>query len=173
MFAARPNGPSLSILVAALLSVGMADGCAAELHVGGATVGITPDRPVALAGQLHTRVARAVESPVTATALALESRDGERVLDQAVLVSCDLVAIDAAVLDLVRRRVRNRLPDLDVSKLVLSATHTHTAPVVKEGDYEIPKDGIVQPSEYAEFLSDRLAGVALKAWERRKPGRAG
>jgi hypothetical protein len=151
----------------------MADGCAAELHVGGATVGITPDRPVALAGQMHTRIARAVESHVTATALALESRDGERVLDQAVLVSCDLVAIDAAVLDLVRRRVRNRLPDLDVSKLVLSATHTHTAPVVKEGDYEIPKDGIVQPSEYAEFLSDRLAGVALKAWERRKPGRAG
>ena len=49
---------------------------AAELHIGGATVSITPDEPVALSGQMHTRIARTVESPVTATALALESRDG-------------------------------------------------------------------------------------------------
>ena len=71
---------------------------------GGATI-ITPDRPVALAGQMHTRISRTVESPVMATALALESRDGDKVVDQAILLSCDLVAIDAAVLDEVRRRV--------------------------------------------------------------------
>ena len=146
---------------------------AAELHVGGATVSITPDRPVALAGQMHTRIARDVESPVTATALALESRDGDKVLDQAILVSCDLVAIDAAVLERVRRRVKDRLPDLDVRKLVLNATHTHTAPVMKEGDYEIPRDGVMQPAEYAEFLSARVAEAAVKAWESRKPGRVG
>src|SRR4051812_48827670 len=138
---ARPSRPSFSILAAALIAAGLSDSRAAELHVGGAAVGITPDRPVALAGQMHTRVARDVESPVTATALALESRDGETVLDQAVLISCDLVAIDASVLEQVRRRVKDRLPGFDVAKLVLSATHTHTAPVMKEGDYEIPRDG--------------------------------
>ena len=79
--------------------VALVEGRAAELHVGGATISITPDRPVALAGQMHTRIARSVESPVTATALALESRAGDKVIDQAVLVSCDLVTIDAAVLD--------------------------------------------------------------------------
>lgn len=161
------------LTAAALVPVVLADCQAAELHAGGATVSITPDRPVALSGQMHTRVAREVESPVTATALALESRDGDKVLDQAILVSCDLVAIDAAVFDQARRRVKERLPDLDVRKLLLSATHTHTAPVMKEGDYEIPGDGVMQPAEYAEFLSARVAGAAVKAWESRKPGRAG
>jgi hypothetical protein len=122
---------------------------------------------------MHTRIARDVESLVTATALALESRDGEKVLDQAVLVSCDVVAIDAAVLEKVRRRVKERLPGLGVAKVVLSATHTHTAPVMKEGDYEIPKDGVMQPAEYAEYLSGRLAGAVVKAWESRQPARAG
>src|SRR5205814_5178008 len=124
---------SILTVAASLVPVVLADCRAAELHVGGATVSITPDRPVALAGQMHTRVAREVESPVMATALALESRDGDKVLDQAILVSCDLVAIDATVLDKVRRRVKDRLPDLDAQKLLLSATHTHTAPVMKEG----------------------------------------
>src|SRR5262249_17881010 len=146
---------------------------AAELHVGGATVSITPDRPVALAGQMHTRIARSVESPVTATALALESRDGDTAVDQAILVSCDLVAIDAAVLDRVRERVGRRIPGLDRRKVVLSATHTHTAPVTKEGEYEIPKDDVMQPAGYAEFLSERVTEAAVKAWESRKSGRVG
>jgi hypothetical protein len=145
----------------------------AELHFGGATVSITPDRPVALAGQMHTRIARDVESPVTATALALESRDGDKVLDQAVLVSCDLVAIDEAILEGVRRQIKDRLPGLDPRKVVLSATHTHTAPVMKEGEYDIPGDGVMTPAQYAEFLSARVADAAVKAWESRKPGRLG
>ena len=101
MLTAKLSQPSFSILAvaASLVSAVLADCRAAELHVGGATVSITPDRPVALAGQMHTRVSRAVESPVTATALALESREGVKVLDLAIMVSCDLVAIEAAVLD--------------------------------------------------------------------------
>ena len=108
-----------------------------------------------------------------ATALALESRDGDKVLDQAVLISCDLVAIDDAILEQVRRRVKERIPGLESRKLLLNATHTHTAPVMKEGDYEIPRDGVMQPAEYAEFLSARVAEAAVKAWESRKPGRVG
>jgi hypothetical protein len=175
MSTATPARPAYSILtIAALLTLAApAGGRAAELHVGGATVSITPDRPVALAGQMHTRVSREVESPVTATALALESREGAKVLHQAILVSCDLVGIESAVLAQVRRRVKDRLSGFDVQKLVLSATHTHTAPVTKEGEYEIPKEGVMQPAEYAEWLAGRVAGAAIKAWESRKPGRTG
>ena len=175
MLIATPSRSLCSIVTVAALSIASAfvECRAAELHVGGATVSITPDRPVALAGQMHTRIARDVESPVTATVLALESRDGDKVLDQAVLISCDLVAIDAAVLGRIRRQLKDRLPGLDVRKLVVNATHTHTAPVMKEGDYEIPKDGVMQPAEYAEFLTARVAEAAMKAWESRKPGRAG
>jgi hypothetical protein len=44
---------------------------------------------------------------------------------------------------------------------------------MKEGDYEIPRDGVIQPAEYAEFLAARVAGVIAKAWESRRPGRVG
>ena len=74
----------LWITVATLLSSATAQ--SAELFVGAATVSITPDQPVALWGQLHTRISQAVESPVTATALALESRDGDTLQDRAILV---------------------------------------------------------------------------------------
>jgi hypothetical protein len=146
---------------------------ASELYLGGATVSITPERPVALAGQMHTRIARNVESPVTATALALEVKEGGKVVDQAILVSCDLVGIEAVVLEGVRQRVSARIPGLDPRKVVLNATHTHTAPVTNEGDYEIPRDGVIQPGEYAAFLSARVAEAVVKAWESRKPGRVG
>jgi hypothetical protein len=164
-----------SVLAVGLLSIAplLVECRGADLRFGGATVSITPDRPVALAGQMHTRIAREVESPVTATAMALEFRDGDKVLDQAVLVSCDLVAIDNAVLADVRCRVKDRAPGLDSRKVLLSATHTHTAPVMTEGDYEIPKDAVLQPAQYAEFLSERVAEAVVKAWQSRKPGRVG
>lgn len=148
-------------------------GSATELHVGGATVSITPDQPVALAGQMNARIAKTVESEVTATALALESRDGDKVLDQAILVSCDLVAIREGILELARDRVKQRLDDFDVNKLVLNATHTHTAPVMREGNYELPQEGIIQPKDYVEFLTTRIADAAVKAWTSREPGGAG
>jgi len=142
----------------------------AELLVGGATVSITPDEPVALSGQFHTRIARNVEAPCTATAIALETRDGEKALDQAIVVSCDLVAIRGTIQDQLRERLAGRLPDFDLKKLFLAATHTHTAPVMLEGRYDIPEEGVMQPSEYVEFLLDRLADVVVNAWEARKPG---
>lgn len=174
MPAARPNRSWYVIVAAAAVWVAIVIDCrASELHVGGSTVSITPQQPIALAGQMHTRISRTVDSPCTATALALESRDGNNVLDQAVLVSCDLVAIDTAVLSQVRNQVKGRVPGLDVQKIILSATHTHTAPVMTEGDYEIPKDGVMQPAEYAEFLATQVADTVAKAWESRRPGRVG
>ena len=148
-------------------------GRAAELHVGAATTSITPDRPIALSGQMHTRISKGVRSPVTATALALESRDGASVREQALFVSCDLVGIDPAVIAGVRSRLKDRLPDFDPRKLIISATHTHTAPVLEEGKYLIPKDGVMQPSEYMEFLCDRVTDACVTAWNGRKLGRVG
>ncbi|WP_231749193.1 hypothetical protein [Tautonia plasticadhaerens] len=169
-----PRLSSIFGLLAVLSTLAPNASCpAADLHIGGATVSITPDRPAALAGQMQTRISQRVESPVTATALALESREGDRALDHAILVSCDLVAIEAAVLERVRQLVGERLPDVDPCKLVLSATHTHTAPVTAEGDYAIPEAGVMPPSEYAEFLSVRVADAVIRAWEERTPGRVG
>lgn len=144
-----------------------------QLLVGTATTSITPDRPVALDGQFGTRVSKGVDNPVTATAVALESRVARKPVEQAILVSCDLVAIRSPVTGPLRERLRRRLPDVDPRKLVLTATHTHTAPVTEEGKYRIPQQGVMQPREYVEFLVDRLEQLIVAAWQARRPGTVG
>jgi hypothetical protein len=164
---------SVFLLAGVLALLPSGEGRGAETSVGAATVSITPSQPVALSGQMNTRISKGVRSPVTVTALAVESKQERKVVDQAILVSCDLVAIDRAVLERVRTLLKDRLPDFDGRKLVLSATHTHTAPVYEEGRYLIPKAGVMQPSDYAEFLSGRIAQAAEHAWKSRKPARVG
>jgi hypothetical protein len=146
---------------------------AGELLVGAASISITPDKPVALQGQMHTRISKAVESPIIAAALALESRRGGQAVDQAVFVACDLTVLRGGIIEKVREHVKGRLPDLDVAKVIFSATHTHSAPVLVEGAYDIPKDGVMQPTEYFEFLLGRLSDAIVQAWQSRKPGRVG
>lgn len=85
--------PMLVVCLTALWCCGGPDIQAADLLVGAARTSITPDEPVALSGQFHTRVAKTVESPVTANVLVLESRDGDKSRDLAIMVSCDLVII--------------------------------------------------------------------------------
>ncbi|QEH31660.1 hypothetical protein OJF2_01250 [Aquisphaera giovannonii] len=172
--AASPVPRRLMLAAAALIaSLPSARSRAAELRVGAAAVSITPDRTVALSGQMNTRISKGVRSPVTATALALESREGDRAIDHAILVACDLVGIDRPVLERARAMLEGRLPGFDVRKLVVSATHTHTAPAYEEGRYLIPKEGVMQPSEYAEFLAGRIAEASEAAWKSRRAGRVG
>jgi hypothetical protein len=124
---------------------------------------------------MRTRISQGVDNPITATALVLESREGEKSVEQAILVSCDLVAIREGLADELRERLKDRLPGCDLDKLVLSATHTHTAPETVEGRYEIPPaaEGVMRPDEYRAFLVDRLAGGIEEAWKSRAPGKAG
>jgi hypothetical protein len=164
----RPMKSSLTLMLAAA-SIAVN---AAELRFGSATVDITPDKPVALDGQRNVRISKTPETPISATALALESRDGGRVVDQAIIVSCDLVAIRDGILQMVRSKVQPRLKDFDTRKLFLSATHTHTAPVTLEGRYNLPED-ILQPAEYAGWMTTRLADVIVEAWHKRATGKVG
>lgn len=146
---------------------------AAELFVGAAKTSITPNEPVALWGQLHTRISTGVESPVMASVVVLESREGEKVLEQAALVTCDLVAIPDRVRDQTRAAVQKRLPDFPVHKIVLSATHTHTAPVLIEGIYDIPKEGCMQVEAYIQFFAEQTATAIEQAWNSRQVAKVG
>jgi hypothetical protein len=146
----------------------------AELLIGTATTDITPTDPVAVAGQFQLRIARKVESPVMAHVLALESRDGAAAdaesKDMAIMVACDLVLITDQVRSLVREQVRKRLPDVDPSKIILNATHTHTAPVTREGNYVVPSEGVTQIDQYVTFVAEQVADAIEIAWNGRKPG---
>jgi hypothetical protein len=66
--------------------------------------------------------------------------------------------------------VKARLPDFDVNKLFLAATHTHTTPVTGEGIYVIPEKGVVKRGEYVDFLIKRLEEAVVRAWKNRQPG---
>ena len=143
---------------------------AGELLVGVASTDITPAGPVALVGQFNLRIARTVETPLTANVVVLESRDGDRSLDTAIMVSCDLIGIPAEVLRLVREEVQQRLPDLDTKKIFLNGTHTHTAPVLEPGNFVLPKEGVTPVEEYRAFLVRQVADAVAQAWKGRSPG---
>lgn len=158
-------------LLAATVSQSLAAPRSGQLLVGWASTSITPDKPIALSGQFHTRISKFVHDPVTATALAIEVKDDAGVVDQAVMVSCDVVAIRPGIQEGLRDRLAGKLSDFDLQKLMLNATHTHTGPVLSSAaKYDIPKHGVMQVAEYVDFLLERLANIVIEAWRSRKPG---
>jgi len=145
-------------------------GLAAELLIGTAIADITPAEPVAVSGQFNLRIARKVETPITANVIALESREENLSRDIAIMVSCDLLYIPSEVLKLIRKGVRSRLPNLNTMKIFLSGTHTHTAPVLLPDKYPIPEEGVMQVEEYIAFLAKRVANAIVQAWNKRSRG---
>ena len=146
---------------------------ASDLLVGTSTADITPSLPVALDGQFHLRIAKTIETPLTANVIALESRDGNRPVDAAIMVSCDVVGIPVKTLSMLRGELKKQMPGFDVNKIFLNAVHTHTAPVIENNptfSYQIPKEGVLQPEEYEAFFVKQTAEAIIKAWKDRKPG---
>ena len=141
-----------------------------KLYVGWSSKSITPDRPVALAGQFETRISTEVMDPITCTALAIETRDGNRSMETAIMVSVDVVEVGDGLMNNVRSMVRERLPNLDVNKMILNATHTHTGPVLYNEDwpYDIPED-VLQPAQYLAFVSRQITDAIVEAWNVRQP----
>lgn len=150
-------------------------GAAATLWVGAAEIDITPDRGVGLAGNYTSRISREHATPIVATALAIEARGGEARDHRLLVVSCDLVAIRDGVQERFRARLAPRLPGLDMRHVLLTATHTHHAPITTELAtkwylYEVPAEaGVMTPDEYMDFLLTRLADVAVAAWKNLAP----
>ena len=161
----------MTFALAAITALALAqDVPSGRLHVGWASRDITPDRPVALAGQFHKRISKGVAAPISVTALALETRRDEKPIEQAILVSCDLVAIRDGLQDRLRARLDGKLEGFDLRKLVLSATHTHTAPVTEEIWYDVTEDGVMKPAEYVDFFLGRVEEAVVEAWKGRSPG---
>ena len=174
---------ALPLLLQAQVSTNSRPGA---LWFGWASDSIVPPKPVAIAGQYHTRISGDVHDPITVTALALETRDTKGSLSQVVWVSCDLVGIRKRSVDRVRTLLTNQVPGLNPLKVIISATHTHTAPAITDEDetdlhpydfagswaYRIPPDrtDVMRPQEYLSFLEGKIAGVVSNAWFSRKPG---
>ena len=143
-------------------------------RIGWAQAEITPAQPVLISGQFHARLSEGVSDPITATALALEASG-----DQAVMVGCDLVGVSDELRDAVRAQLLRKAEGLDPAKVVLHATHTHTAPEVRpsrpdrreafgEAGVELPA---MSAADYVAFAAERIAAAVRRAWESRAEGR--
>lgn len=135
------------------------------LLVGWASTDITPVGKVSLCGQFHMRISDDVKDPVTATALCVSSGR-----ESFIMVSCDLVFITEAMLEQCRRLLKRLAPEIPSAKLIMNATHTHTAPDPWGFWYPPVPEGVMAPEEYRDFLAGRVAAVIVKSWNSRKPG---
>lgn len=138
-----------------------------QLRIGWGAADITPDRPAVLGGMTWARITDGVLDPLTATALALEREVPGQPQDYVILVSCDLRSIQDALRDGVRQTLRSRLPALDPMRVVLNATHTHSAPPL--GEFGIKLEGMSE-DEYIALAVPRIAAAAEQAWTGRRPG---
>lgn len=153
-----------------------------KLQIGWFEISITPDKPAGLAGQFIERVSQYVETPVTATAMAISSED-----EGAVICSCDLVGVSGELVAAIRERV-GRYGGINPGNIIINATHTHTSlqyrdgldtlafsakilqrylpykPIKKTSDCEI-----MEEEEAFCFLADRIAEGIIRAWDARVP----
>src|SRR5690606_13366256 len=103
------------------------DQTVAGLNIGWASADLTPVKPVLIAGQFHARVSEGVMDPITATVLAIESVQGSS-SEQAIMVSCDFVAISDGMRDhsdlraRVRQLVKELSPSIKADQIMLNAT---------------------------------------------------
>ena len=154
-----------------------------ELLIGWAEENFTPKKKAKLAGQFFERISEYVETPITATAMAVES-DGE----QMILCSCDLVSLNDDLVATAKQKIA-KICDVSPEKVLFSATHTHTSILYKaagagstvgiiarympEGKSYKEKvtaenQDVLTTEEAVEFISDKMALAVTHAWENRK-----
>jgi hypothetical protein len=139
----------------------------AELKVGTASVDITPEKSVALWGQFGLRLSGKPETPLTANVVALRSGDAATTF-----VSLDLLQLPEVFVQAVRDAVAKKDVSIDVKNILLTATHTHTAPVLQPGTPGIPVNPqTMTVEETIAFLADRISDGIVAAWKNLAPGK--
>lgn len=115
-------------LICALSFLALASAAVAgEFRAGAATARITPDESLPMAGYYSTRLATGTHDDLLAKALVIES-DGER----AALIVCDLLTLTRAVVVQARELIAKQT-GIPADRVMISATHTHTGPVLSTG----------------------------------------
>ena len=104
-----------------------------KIKIGWSEIDISPKEPIALAGQFYERVSEYIESPLTCTAMAVES-DG----DKMVIVSCDLVSISDEI-NAEAKKIINEKIGLDPDKIIFHAIHSHTSYTYRKKSFILGK----------------------------------
>ena len=142
---------------------------AADLRVGAAAVVITPPEGTPLAGYYSQRGSKTVLDDIHAKAIVLEVGD-----TKAALVVCDLISLPRHVVTEARRQIE-AATGIPGKHVMISATHTHTGPVLNR---ESALDELVGATSdlgrrYTDELPERIAKAVADAHTKLAPARAG
>lgn len=143
--------PLLTGVLLALFLSAKAD----DLKVGAAAVKITPPLGIPLAGQYFERGATAVHDDLYAKALVIE-KGGEKVA----IVSCDLVDIGTDIVPAVRKMAMTAT-GIPEDHIMVSATHSHTGPVIPSPGNINSSQGAI-PEILAAYIS-KLPGLICES----------
>ena len=164
---------SISLLVGLTILIRLSSDSVAQadpreegsLRVGIAEVDITPPAGFPMAGYYHERLADGTSDSLKAKAIVF--RDGKTA---AALVVCDLIGIATDLSRAVRQRAAEKT-EISPSHIVISATHSHTAPdYMKELWLHLGRER-QDPARraYIERLLDGLVEAIVKADASVKP----
>jgi neutral ceramidase len=154
------------VLVAAILRSARAD----DWKVGIATVKITPEEPLQMAGYAsRTKPFERVNDDLYAKALALEDADGHR----AVIIATDLIGFKAAIAEPICRQIGEKT-GLARDQILLNSIHTHSAPTLSldpEPREEFSAEDARKTAAYTLWLQEKVVDLAARALADMKPGR--
>ncbi len=132
------------------------------LRVGAAAVDITPEKlPVSMTGSFQDRMATGVQDRLHARALIIS--DGEH---EVAIVVCDICLITRDIFDKAKADA-SRITGIPENRMLMSSTHTHTAPTA------VPLAQCNPDPEYVALLTRRITESVVKAHANLKPGKIG
>lgn len=132
-------------------------------RVGTSLIDITPQKwPVSMLGSFTDRPATAAHDPLHVRAMVLD--DGKI---RVAIAVCDICVIPRELFDEAKRRA-SHATGIPPERMLMAATHTHTAPAVIELSDAVPMD-----PEYAKLLVAKMAEGVEKAAARLAPAKIG
>ncbi len=148
-----------------------ADQSQGEWKVGIATVVITPEKPMWMAGYAsRTKPSEGKIHDLNAKALALEDAAGTRL----VIVAADLIGFPREFRDRMEKEVGERY-QLRPESLLLNASHTHSGPELRAWRatqlWDLPPEQIELSKQYSESLRGKLVELVGRALEDLAPAR--
>ena len=136
--------------------------CEAGITVGAAIVDVSPQTfPVLVNGGMTSRTANQITTTVNARAIVVS--DGRQTVAMMVVDSCMIPKI---LLDDVKRRAA-KITSLDPDSILISATHTHTAPSV------FGALGTDADMTYIPYLREKLVDALVRAEKKMQSARVG
>lgn len=136
-----------------------------SVRIGAAAIDISPQQSQFLFGYPHVeRFSSGIHDPLLSSALYLraEAAGGGRT-SEALFIANDIIFVDKQMTRVLRERIR-KLTGIAESAIMITATHTHSAPIIV--DYASNRDDPVVPPPdpaYRSFLIDCIVRAAVAA----------